>query len=115
MWQWLSTPPGRTYFPWASISCLPAGRLLATAVTTSPWMPTSASMMSLAVATGTAAERPNIVIIYGDDVGYGDLGAYGATLIPTPNLDRLAAMGTRFDRAYCAIPVCTPSRATIIT
>ena len=73
------------------------------------------ALMSLAVATGTAAERPNIVIIYGDDVGYGDLGAYGATLIPTPNLDRLAAEGLRFTDGHCSAATCTPSRFSMLT
>ena len=42
------------------------------------------------LANSFAANHPNVVIIYGDDVGYGDVGAYGSTLIPTPNIDRLA-------------------------
>jgi hypothetical protein len=50
--------------------------------------------------------KPNIVIIYGDDVGYGDVGAYGSTMIPTPNIDRLAAEGTALYRwALCGCDV----------
>ncbi len=62
-----------------------------------------------------AARRPNVVIIYGDDVGYGDVGAYGAKLIPTPNLDRMAAGGLRFTDAHCAAATCTPSRYSLLT
>lgn len=59
-------------------------------------------------------ERPNILLITTDQQHFSALGAVNDA-ISTPNLDRLAAMGTRFDRAYCANPVCTPSRATILT
>jgi len=59
--------------------------------------------------------KPNVVIIYGDDVGYADVGAYGAKLIPTPNLDRLASQGVRFTDAHCAAATCTPSRYSLLT
>lgn len=59
--------------------------------------------------------QPNVVIIYGDDVGYGDVGANGAQLIPTPNLDRMAAQGLRFTDAHCAAATCTPSRYAMLT
>ncbi len=62
-----------------------------------------------------AAERPNIVIIYADDVGYGDLGCYGAELIPTPHLDEMAAQGVRFTAAYATSSTCTPSRYSVLT
>lgn len=58
---------------------------------------------------------PNIVIIYGDDLGYGDLGSYGHPSIRTPHLDRLANEGLRFTDFYSASPVCTPSRAALLT
>ena len=61
------------------------------------------------------APRPNIVLIYADDVGWGDLGCYGSTLIPTPHLDRLAAEGARFTDAYCTAATCTPSRYSLLT
>jgi hypothetical protein len=65
---------------------------------------------------GATPERtPNVVIVYGDDVGYGDVGAYGAELIPTPNLDRMAAEGLRFTDAHCAAATCTPSRYSLLT
>lgn len=58
---------------------------------------------------------PNIVLIYTDDVGYGDVGAYGATNISTPNIDRLARTGVRFTDAYAAASTCTPSRYSLLT
>lgn len=69
-------------------------------------------------ATGSApAEppRPNVVYILADDLGYGDLGAYGQTRIDTPNLDRLAAQGLRFTQHYAGSTVCAPSRAALMT
>lgn len=68
-----------------------------------------------AVVTVMAVEKPNVVIIYGDDVGYGDVGAYGAELIPTPNIDRLAAEGLLFTDGHCAAATCTPSRFSMLT
>ena len=63
----------------------------------------------------TAADSPNVVIIYGDDVGYGDVGANGATLIPTPNIDRLAREGLNFTDAHSSSSTCTPSRFSMLT
>ncbi|MCA9258050.1 MAG: arylsulfatase, partial [Planctomycetales bacterium] len=66
--------------------------------------------------TQAADERPpNIVLIYGDDVGYGDLGCYGASSIPTPHIDELARHGLRFTSAYCTSATCTPSRYSLLT
>jgi arylsulfatase A len=62
-----------------------------------------------------AQERPNIVLIVADDLGYGDLGSYGAPDIRTPNLDRLAREGVRFTQFYANAPVCTPTRAALIS
>ena len=59
--------------------------------------------------------RPNIVVIVADDLGWADLGCYGSTFHETPNLDRLARTGMRFTNAYAACPVCSPSRAAIMT
>ena len=61
-----------------------------------------------------AAKPPNIVFIFCDDLGYGDLGCYGSK-IPTPNLDRMAAQGVRFTNFCSADPVCSPSRAALLT
>jgi len=58
---------------------------------------------------------PNIVIIYADDLGYGDVGSYGATQVRTPSIDRLASEGLRFTRAYSPSATCTPSRYAMLT
>ena len=60
-------------------------------------------------------EKQNVVIIFADDLGYGDLGCYGATKVQTPNIDRLAAEGRRFTDAHSASAVCTPSRYALMT
>lgn len=59
--------------------------------------------------------RPNIVVIYADDLGYGDLACFGHPTIRTPELDRMATEGMRFTQFYSAAPVCTPSRAALLT
>src|SRR6056297_4365364 len=58
---------------------------------------------------------PNVVLIFADDLGYGDLGCYGATKVKTPNIDRLAAEGRRFTDAHSVSAVCTPSRYALLT
>lgn len=68
------------------------------------------------IATARPAERPpNVVIIYADDLGYGDIGSFGATGYRTPNLDRMAAEGTRLTGFYVAQAVCSASRAALLT
>jgi len=62
-----------------------------------------------------AAEKPNIVVIMADDMGYGDLSCYGATRVKTPNIDRLAAEGQRFTSGYCSASTCTPTRYSFLT
>ncbi len=66
---------------------------------------------------GAADEKPkpNFVVIFADDQGYGDLGCYGATKIKTPNIDRMAAEGMKFTDFYVSTPVCTPSRSSLMT
>jgi len=63
----------------------------------------------------TDRQQPNMVVIYADDLGYGDLGCYGSTEYATPNLDRLAAGGVRCTDWYSNSPVCSPSRAALLT
>ncbi len=62
-----------------------------------------------------AKQRPNVLFILADDLGYGDLGCYGQREIRTPNLDRLAADGIRFTDVYAGSCVCAPSRCTLMT
>jgi len=64
---------------------------------------------------GRAANRPNVIIVLTDDQGYADVGAFGAQDFATPNLDRLAAEGIRFTSFYSAAPICSPSRAALMT
>jgi arylsulfatase A-like enzyme len=74
------------------------------------------SLPLLARARARAADRlPNIVYMYADDLGYGDVGCYGATRVKTPNLDRLAASGVRFTHAHSSSATCTPSRYSLMT
>lgn len=69
----------------------------------------------LPLAFLTKAQRPNIVLIVSDDHAYQTIGAYGSKLMPTPNIDRIAKEGVRFDKAYVTNSICGPSRAVILT
>lgn len=68
-----------------------------------------------AAADAARAKRPNFVFFLADDLGQRDLGCYGSTFYETPNIDRLAREGARFTQAYAACPVCSPTRASILT
>jgi len=75
----------------------------------------AAAVAAAQITMAATAEKPNVVIIYGDDVGYGDVGAYGSKMIPTPNIDRLAKEGLLFTDGHCAAATCTPSRFSMLT
>jgi arylsulfatase len=75
-----------------------------------------AGCVSTPARDGTPKRRPpNIVLIFADDLGYGELGCYGQTRIETPNIDALARDGARFTQFYTAAPVCAPSRSALLT
>jgi Arylsulfatase A and related enzymes len=74
----------------------------------------------LAGAAGAAQpaggkRKPNIVLIVGDDLGYGETSAFGSKDIPTPNIDSIARNGVRFTNGYVSCPVCSPTRAGLMT
>src|SRR5919107_2735163 len=72
-------------------------------------------LSSLAAVPALAQAPPNIVVIMADDLGYGDVSCFGAKDIRTPNLDRIAAEGIRFANWHANSPVCSPSRASLLT
>jgi arylsulfatase A-like enzyme len=72
-------------------------------------------LLACSVAGSTQTKKPNIIYIYADDLGYGELGSYGQTKIKTPNLDKMAAEGMRFTQHYSSAPVCAPSRCMLMT
>lgn len=71
-------------------------------------------LLAMNVAT-MAADKPNIILCMADDQGYGDVGYYGASPVKTPVLDEMARTALRFDRFYAAAPVCSPTRASVLT
>jgi arylsulfatase A-like enzyme len=91
----------------------------------SPYISRRTFMKSLALAAAAVmvpvktraadTKRPNIVVIYADDLGYGDVSCYGATELKTPNIDKLAAQGLRFTNAHSPSATCTPSRYAMLT
>jgi arylsulfatase A-like enzyme len=83
-------------------------------------LPLTVCLAALLAAEPTRAEgaepvKPNIVLILIDDLGWTDLGCYGSNFYETPNLDRLAKQGVRFTNGYAACPVCSPTRASLLT
>ncbi len=75
----------------------------------------TALLVTVSVAAVDAAERPNVVLVMADDMGWGQTGYYGHPILKTPNLDAMAKAGLRFDRFYAAGPVCSPTRASVLT
>src|SRR6476646_10263025 len=73
------------------------------------------ALFAIAPARADSPARPNVVVILADDLGWADLGCYGSKYHKTPHLDRLAAQGLRFTDAYAAAPICSPTRAAILT
>ena len=73
------------------------------------------ALLGILCVRSFAAEKPNIVVFLADDLGWRDLGCYGSTFYETPHLDRMARDGARFTRAYAACPVCSPTRASLLT
>jgi arylsulfatase A-like enzyme len=71
--------------------------------------------LALLIYPGANAQRPNIIYIMTDDMGYGDLSGYGQKNYTTPNLDKLASQGVKFVNAYSAAPICTPARTAFMT
>jgi len=78
-------------------------------------MPKGLQPARAAAPTAAGGRKPNIVYILADDIGYGDVGCYGATKVKTPNIDRLAKEGVRFSDAHAVSAVCTPSRYSLLT
>jgi len=80
-----------------------------------PYIALTAASTGHAAGSSQHAAKPNIILIYVDDLGYGDVGCYGATKLKTPNIDRLAKEGRLFTDAHSASVVCTPSRYALLT
>lgn len=86
----------------------------------SRWIPIlSAAAMTAGAASAdrivSPSARPNFIVIFADDLGYGDLACYGSPTVATPRIDRMAREGVRFTHAYAAAPFCSPSRAALLT
>jgi len=73
------------------------------------------AFLAEAVGASAAPAKPNLVLIFADDLGYGEIGAYGAHEIPTPNIDALAQSGVLFTDGYVSAAECAPSRAALMT
>jgi N-acetylgalactosamine-6-sulfatase len=83
-------------------------------ITRRDWLKSSAATAMFPPGTAKP-QRPNVILLLTDDMGWGDPSCYGNRLVQTPNIDRIAAAGTRFENFYAASAVCTPSRAAILT
>src|SRR5688500_18783013 len=72
-------------------------------------------MIRWRVMADGVAPRPNVIFVLMDDMGYGDMGCFGSTAVRTPVMDGIAERGVRFTQMYAAAPICTPSRAALLT
>ncbi|WP_411102947.1 sulfatase-like hydrolase/transferase [Streptomyces sp. cmx-4-9] len=106
--------PSRRRFLAGSAATLGAAAVPGTAAAAAP-EPAPAGATGAGAAAPAASRPPNLVVVLADDLGYGELGAYGQKLIGTPRLDRLAAEGLRFTDAYSTAAVCAPSRCSLLT
>lgn len=93
----------------------PPGSLRYSCVMPRTWILVLIACLSALAPAQDAPRGPNVVLIYADDLGYAELGAYGQERIRTPNIDRLAAEGMRFTQYYSGSPVCAPSRCVLLT
>ena len=110
--------PRWTFVKWFGFGCLAfAVVVLVLALLKKPPAPAYPATFETSVPPlpSFAGDRPNIIIINADDLGYGDLSSYGSRAIETPNIDRLAAEGARFTDFHTSDAVCTPSRAGLLT
>ncbi len=78
-------------------------------------LPVTCLVSAVLAFAANAADRPNIVLVMADDQGWGDMAYNGHPIVKTPNFDQAAATGLRFDRFYAAAPVCSPTRASVMT
>ena len=74
-----------------------------------------ALLLLSSLAQADEPRKPNVLLIYADDMGYGELGCYGNKVVPTPNIDRIATDGVRCTQGYVSAPLCSPSRAGLMT
>ncbi len=72
-------------------------------------------LLYISLSAQSKNQKPNIIFIMADDLGSGDLGCYGNTFNETPNLDKLSTQGLKFTQAYAAAPICSPTRASLMT
>ena len=72
-------------------------------------------VLGLGYGSAAASDKPNVLVIVADDLGYGDIGVHGGKLVPTPNIDALAASGVRCSSGYVSCPYCSPTRAGLLT
>ena len=100
-------------FPWKT--AFPKVQLHASSLVISMLTAVFAVQTHSSESKPTPAQKPNIVIILADDLGWGELGCYGQEKIRTPNLDRMAAAGMRFPQFYSGAPVCAPARNVLLT